>query len=99
MSETIVPAPYGALRGRATPQGLAFLGIRYGEAPSGMRRWTPPMRYRPPDGACDATRYGPSPPQSPSPATPWRAAFAPRETSEDCLNLNQIGRASCGERV
>ena len=56
--------------------------------PIGTRRWALSTPYRPADEIVDATRYGPSPPQLPSPATPWRAAFAPLATSEDCLNLN-----------
>ena len=46
MSETTMHTPYGALRGRATATGLAFLGIRYGAPPIGARRWAPPARYR-----------------------------------------------------
>ncbi|WP_158815733.1 carboxylesterase/lipase family protein [Methylocapsa sp. S129] len=98
MNDVIVRAPYGALRGCATATGLAFLGLRYGEPPVGERRWAPPSRYKPPDGMVDATHFGPSPPQIASPATPWRAAFAPREMSEDCLNLNVWTPAADGAR-
>ena len=88
MNEAIIRTPYGVLRGRAAGAGLAFLGVRYGVAPVGARRWMPPSRHAPVEDVIDATRFGPSPPQLPSPATSWRAAFAPRAVSEDCLNLN-----------
>ena len=98
MSEIVVLTPYGALRGVVGENGLAFLGVRYGAPPVGERRWAPPTPYRAGAGVVDATRFGPSPPQLPSPATPWRAAFAPRATSEDCLNLNVWTPAADGAR-
>ena len=98
MSEVVVRTPYGALRGVAGEVGLACLGVRYGAPPVGKRRWAPPTPYRPADDVVDATRFGPSPPQLPSPAAPWRAAFAPRATSEDCLNLNVWTPAADGAR-
>jgi para-nitrobenzyl esterase len=84
----IVHTPHGPLRAGVTKTGLAFLGVRYGAPPVGERRWAPPSRYAPSESVTDATRFGSSPPQPPSPATSWRPAFAPRATSEDCLNLN-----------
>jgi len=88
VNQVVVQTPYGALRGIAGETGLAILGVRYGAPPVGERRWAPPTPYRPAGDVVDATRFGASPPQRPSPATPWRAAFAPRMTNEDCLNLN-----------
>ena len=88
MNEIVVRTPYGALRGVAGETGLAVLGVRYGAPPVGARRWTPPTPYRPAEEVIDATRFGPSPPQLPLLAAPWRAAVAPGPTSEDCLNLN-----------
>ena len=98
MNEVIVRARYGVLRGRETANGQEFLGIRYGEPPVGERRWAAPLRYRPSDDRVDATRFGPSPPQLPSPATSWRPVVAPREMSEDCLNLNVWTPAADGAR-
>ena len=83
---------------KKTVSGLAFLGVRYGEAPVGARRWRPPLAHRPAGGATDATTYGASPPQIASPATSWRPAFAPRAMGEDCLNLNVWTPAADGAR-
>ena len=94
MNEVLVDAPCGRLRGFSTPKGAAFLGVRYGEA----RRWKSPVAARRKAGLIDATRIGASPPQTPSPATPWRPAFSPREMSEDCLNLNVWTPAPDGAR-
>jgi para-nitrobenzyl esterase len=86
------------LRGERTASGLAFLGIRYGAPPLGALRWKPPIPWRPTDGVYDATRFGPSPPQLPCPATSWRPAFSPKLMSEDCLNLNVFTPAADGAR-
>jgi carboxylesterase type B len=56
----------------------AFLGVPYAESTAGARRWTAPEPRRPWPGVLDATRFGPSCPQS----APTGAQ------SEDCLSLN-----------
>jgi para-nitrobenzyl esterase len=94
MNMPTVRTPYGLLRGTATAHGLAFLGIRYARA----RRWRAPLAIRRADSEVDASRFGPSPPQIPSPATAWRPAFSPRAMSEDCLNLNVWTPATDGAR-
>ena len=89
MSETIeARTPYGALIGRRTKSGAAFLGIRYAEPPVGARRFRPPQRIARAEGPIDARRPGPAPPQIVRPRAEWAPVSEIAETSEDCLTLN-----------
>src|SRR3954470_9928950 len=72
----------GAVRGAAVAGGDAFLGLPYAAPPSGNLRWRPPRPAAAWRGVRDATRFGPSCPQSASPFAP------PAPFSEDCLYLN-----------
>ena len=72
----------GAVSGVAVPGGYAFRELPYAAPPTGNLRWRPPdppARWR---GIRDATHFGPSCPQPPSPFLP------PGPFSEDCLYLN-----------
>ncbi len=74
----VVAAPQGAYEGTVGNGAPAFLGIPYGMAPTGHRRWQPPRPAPRHEGIRQALDFGPPCPQS-------RAA----ETSdEDCLTLN-----------
>jgi para-nitrobenzyl esterase len=78
----IVTTGDGAVRGTTAGTVDEFLGIPYAAPPTGNLRWRPP---RPPAewrGVRDATQFGPSCPQPPSPFAP------PGPFSEDCLYLN-----------
>jgi len=78
----IVTTGDGAVRGTTAGTVAEFLGIPYAAPPTGDLRWRPPA---PPDkwwGVRDATQFGPSCPQPPSPFAP------PGPFSEDCLYLN-----------
>jgi para-nitrobenzyl esterase len=89
MSETVeARTPCGALIGRRTQSGAAFLGIRYAEPPVGARRFRPPQRIARAEGPIDALRPGPAPPQIVRPRAAWAPASGIAETSEDCLTLN-----------
>ena len=59
-----------------------FLGIPYAAPPTGNLRWRPPASPASWEGVRDATQFGPSCPQPPSPFAP------PGPISEDCLYLN-----------
>ncbi len=78
----IVTTNDGAVRGAAVPGGYAFLGLPYAAPPTGNLRWRPPQPPADWHGVRDATRFGPSCPQPPSPFAP------PGPFSEDCLYLN-----------
>src|SRR5690348_11027687 len=72
----------GAVRGTTAGAVDEFLGIPYAAPPTGNLRWRPPQppaRWR---SVRDATQFGPSCPQPPSPF------LAPGPFSEDCLYLN-----------
>ena len=74
----------GVVRGAAVPGGDVFRGLPYAAAPVGNLRWRaprPPADWR---GVRDATQFGPSCPQAPSPFAP------PGPQSEDCLYLNVV---------
>ena len=66
----IVTTGDGAVRGTTAGTVDEFLGIPYAAPPTGRLRWRPPQppaRWR---GVRDATRFGPSCPQPPSPFAP-----------------------------
>ncbi len=64
---------------------LTFLGVPYAAAPTGPRRWRPPLRPEPWTGVRDATQPGPLSPQvAAGPQIPGD----PTAQSEDCLHLS-----------
>jgi para-nitrobenzyl esterase len=80
----------GLVRGTTAGTVDEFLGIPYAAPPTGNLRWRPPARPASWDGIRDATQFGPSCPQSPSPFAP------PGPFSEDCLYLNVYAPAARG---
>jgi para-nitrobenzyl esterase len=78
----VVTTDDGAVRGVAVPGGYAFRGLPYAAPPTGNLRWRPPAPPAHWQGVRDATQFGPSCPQPPSPFLP------PGPFSEDCLYLN-----------
>jgi para-nitrobenzyl esterase len=86
----IVATAAGSLRGRSIPAGLVFQGIRYAQAPVGVRRYAPPEPVRPWTGVRDALAPGPDCPQVRpgalgGPLAAWQSS-APR--GDDMLSLN-----------
>jgi para-nitrobenzyl esterase len=81
-AEPIVATHGGAVRGVAVTGGFAFRGLPYAAPPTGNLRWRPPAPPAHWQGVRDATQFGPSCPQPPSPFLP------PGPFSEDCLYLN-----------
>lgn len=87
--DTSITTPAGVLRGQVVDGGvLRVLGVPYAEAPVGPRRFRPPVRRGPWEGAFDATVYGPTAPQS-APSGPL-GELLPRRIipGDDDLNLN-----------
>jgi para-nitrobenzyl esterase len=78
----IVTSGDGAVRGTTAGIVNEFLGIPYAAPPTGDLRWRPPQPPADWRGVRDATQFGPSCPQPPSPFAP------PGPFSEDCLYLN-----------
>lgn len=85
----VITAPAGALRGQVVDSGVVrMLGVPYAESPVGPRRFHRPVRRHPWEGVFDATRYGPTAPQS-APSGPL-GELLPRSIirGDDYLNLN-----------
>jgi len=91
----VVTTSDGAVRGAAAGTVNEFLGLPYAAPPTGNLRWRAPQPAAAWTGVRDATTFGPSCPQAPSPFAP------PGPFSEDCLYLNvytPAARSSFGGR-
>jgi para-nitrobenzyl esterase len=85
MYEVIARTPGGRLRGSQADGVERFLGIPYGEAPFGERRFGAPVKVAAWDGIRDATAFGPT-----APAVALPDVFMPEVEidGDGCLNLN-----------
>ena len=94
MSTVEVDAPCGRIRGRESCSVRAFLGIPYGAAPVGERRFAPPVAAAGFADPFDAVAFGTISAQEAAPLSELlpgteNLAYAPGVTvGEDCLNLN-----------
>ena len=86
----VVPTGDGPVRGMTAGSIDEFLGIPYAAPPTGHLRWRPPQPPAKWQGVRDATQFGPTCPQPPSPFVP------PGPISEDCLYLNVYTPARTG---
>lgn len=80
-----VSTTHGPVRGDIDGAVRSWKGIRYAAPPIGPLRWRAPQHPEPWSDAADATRFGPIPVQTASPAI-----RLPEDAvqSEDCLTLN-----------
>ena len=86
--ETVeVVAPTGSLRGRWLGRVARFAGIPFAEAPTGPRRFRPPVAVASWDGVRDALHFGAVSPQNPSMMDALFGGEA-EVWDEDCLHLN-----------
>ncbi len=84
MVDVITTTTLGQVRGATARNGVStFLGIPYGESPTGERRFKPPVARAPWEGIRDALEFGPICPQATSSAEQSLA-----EPGDDCLVLN-----------
>ena len=86
----IVRSDGGLVRGADAAGVRSFLGLPYAAPPTGNLRWRPPHPAAAWSGVRDATKFGPSCPQS----TVGNPFLPPGPISEDCLYLNVYTPAS-----
>jgi para-nitrobenzyl esterase len=87
MAEGVVEIRSGLVQGVERRAIWSFAGIPYAAAPTGHRRWRPPMAPEPWTGIRECRHFGPIAPQAPG-IVELTLAGEPTEQSEDCLNLN-----------
>lgn len=87
MSDPVIEAPAGTVRGAREGALRVFKGIPYALPPVGERRWRPPEPMPPWSGERDALAFGPACTQ---PRSRPGSIYAPAlpSVSEDCLTLN-----------
>jgi para-nitrobenzyl esterase len=86
--QTIVKTTAGEVEGRHEQGVVAFKGVPYAAPPFGARRFLPPARPEPWDGARPAATFGPTAPKPPYAPPLDRILAEPSIAGEDCLNLN-----------
>jgi len=84
----------GKVRGLDNGNVTSFLGLRYGEPPTGPRRFLPPVMAPGWSGTLDATRYPNRASQEDKSDSIWPPATG--ELSEDCLFLNIVTPSTAG---
>lgn len=86
----VVTAPAGSFRSVAAGSGVTvYRGIPYAEAPTGARRWRPPVAKAAHSGVREAKDFGPICFQPEFPKTPANIYHEDLPAmSEDCLSLN-----------
>src|ERR1700733_8667485 len=87
MTTGVVEIHSGKLRGVERRGIWSFAGIPYAAAPTGHRRWRPPVPAEPWTGVRACDEFGPIAPQAPG-LVELSLAGEPTEQSEDCLSLN-----------
>ena len=88
MNRPVVPTESGAVQGIVEDGVAAFRGIPYAASPVGDQRFAAPQRHPQWDGTRDASRSGPSVPQSASRLEAVMGARTPDWNEDGCLNLN-----------
>ncbi|MEN2740587.1 carboxylesterase/lipase family protein [Microbacterium sp. X-17] len=85
VQEVVVESPAGAFRGEDAGAVHVFRGIRYGQPPTGERRWRDPVAAAPAEGVVDALVFGTVAPQQENPVVGLGEGAV---QDEDCLFLN-----------
>jgi para-nitrobenzyl esterase len=88
LTEVVVRAGPGALRGVLHDGVAAFKGVPYAAPPFGRNRFLPPQPAPAWSGVRDAIDYGPVAPQTPYPPPFYQLLGDQGTSGEDCLNLN-----------
>jgi len=100
MSNPVVATALGAVEGVVVgePGVWVFRGIPYAEAPTGERRFRPPLPARPWTGVRPAAEFGPAAPQATGgPLDGMVPGMTPSPIGEDCLSLTVWAPGSPGE--
>lgn len=84
----IVQTSRGAVRGVVEGGIARFLGVPFAAPPFGENRFEPPRPHEPWAGELDATRLGPTPPQTPYEGIYARLLPSTQIDGDEILNLN-----------
>ncbi len=87
MVEGVVEVTGGRLQGVHRAGVWSFSGVPYASAPTGDRRWRPPVAPSPWTGVRECDAFGPIAPQMP-PIAGMSVMGEPEARDEDCLTLN-----------